>query len=92
LRRRRERSAWFDARFDGVLLSSFVRVVGSIRDARVRPWPRYERAAIDEWLRAHETSPKTGLRLEHKHLVPNFAIRSAIDELKQSRAAAADHR
>ena len=48
----------------------------------------YERAAIEEWLSAHDTSPKTGLRLEHKHLVPNFAIRSAIDEYRQSRASA----
>jgi len=40
----------------------------------------YERRAISQWLAHHETSPKTGLALDHKHLTPNFAIRSAIDE------------
>ncbi|KAH8063200.1 U-box domain-containing protein [Aureococcus anophagefferens] len=42
----------------------------------------YERDAIQQWLISHDTSPKTGLILDSKHLVPNFAIRSAIDELK----------
>ncbi|EGB10077.1 hypothetical protein AURANDRAFT_9460, partial [Aureococcus anophagefferens] len=38
----------------------------------------YERDAIQQWLISHDTSPKTGLILDSKHLVPNFAIRSAI--------------
>ena len=39
----------------------------------------YEREAIEDWLRAHETSPKTGLRLKHKHLVPNYQCRSLVE-------------
>jgi hypothetical protein len=40
----------------------------------------YERKAIKRWLQKHSTSPLTNLRLEHKVLVPNFAIRSALEE------------
>jgi len=41
----------------------------------------YERSAIESWLRVHDTSPLTGGVLEHKNLVPNFALRSVISEL-----------
>ncbi|KAH8056539.1 hypothetical protein JL722_7376 [Aureococcus anophagefferens] len=50
----------------------------------------YEKAAIEAWfLEDKSTSPKTGLALDSKHLVPNFAIRSAIDELREPAVAAA---
>ena len=34
---------------------------------------------------SHDTSPRTGLQLDSKHLVPNFALRSAIDDLRARR-------
>lgn len=42
----------------------------------------YERSAIQHWLLSHATSPKTGLPLDSKRLVPNFALRSAIDDYR----------
>ena len=38
----------------------------------------YERAAITEWLRTKDTSPKTGATLESKALIPNHSLRSVI--------------
>ena len=38
----------------------------------------YERAAITEWLRTKDTSPKTGGTLESKILIPNYNLRSMI--------------
>ena len=38
----------------------------------------YERAAITEWLRTKDTSPKTGTTLESKALIPNHSLRSVI--------------
>ena len=38
----------------------------------------YERAAITEWLRTKDTSPKTGATLESKTLIPNLMARSMI--------------
>ena len=38
----------------------------------------YERAAITEWLRTKDTSPKTGATLESKALIPNYNLRSII--------------
>ena len=38
----------------------------------------YERAAITEWLRTKDTSPKTGATLESKALFPNHLVRSMI--------------
>jgi ankyrin repeat protein len=40
----------------------------------------YEKEAIQKWLADHDTSPLTGAKLPSKHLIPNFALRSAIDE------------
>ncbi|CAL8466673.1 g6209 [Coccomyxa elongata] len=41
----------------------------------------YSRAAIDQWLRSgHDTSPMTNLRLAHKHLTPNYTLRSVVLE------------
>ncbi len=38
----------------------------------------YEKAAIEEWLSNHNTSPVTGALLSHKNLVPNHSLRNAI--------------
>ena len=38
----------------------------------------YERAAITEWLRTKDTSPKTGAKLESTTLIPNHSLRSMI--------------
>ena len=40
----------------------------------------YERAAMQEWLRAHDTSPLTNEVLAHTTLVQNIALRHAIEE------------
>mmetsp|Transcript_11404 Transcript_11404/g.32836 ORF Transcript_11404/g.32836 Transcript_11404/m.32836 type:complete len:311 (-) Transcript_11404:99-1031(-) len=40
----------------------------------------YERSAIEEWLEHNDTSPATGLPLESKLLVPNLAIKKAMEE------------
>ena len=39
----------------------------------------YERAALEEWLLQHVTSPVTGDFLAHMRIVPNVLIRSAIE-------------
>jgi hypothetical protein len=43
----------------------------------------YERALIEDWLRNHDTSPKTGAVLLHKNLSPNIALRQAIEEWEE---------
>ncbi|KAJ4866713.1 U-box domain-containing protein 56 [Raphanus sativus] len=44
----------------------------------------YETEALREWLNnGHETSPMTNLKLAHSNLVPNRALRSAIQEWLQ---------
>uniref|UniRef100_A0A0D9VJ79 RING-type E3 ubiquitin transferase n=1 Tax=Leersia perrieri TaxID=77586 RepID=A0A0D9VJ79_9ORYZ len=46
----------------------------------------YEAEAIKGWLDSgHDTSPMTNLRLEHRELIPNRALRSAILEWQQQR-------
>jgi len=40
----------------------------------------YEKEAIAIWLRRNDNSPMTGRRLVHKELVPNHALRGAIEE------------
>ena len=40
----------------------------------------YERSAIEQWLETHNTSPKTGIELESKQLVPNSSLRSLIQD------------
>ena len=37
----------------------------------------FERSAIEDWLRNHSTNPMTGSEMQHKQLVPNFALREA---------------
>ena len=46
----------------------------------------YERAAITEWLRTKDTSPKTGATLESKKLIPNHSLRSMIRSFTEARA------
>lgn len=41
----------------------------------------YEREAIEAWLSDHNTSPITNLALPHKQLVPNRAVKSAIQTI-----------
>lgn len=46
----------------------------------------YSRAAIDRWLRSgHSTSPMTNLCLAHKHLTPNYTLRSVALDWKAAR-------
>jgi len=40
----------------------------------------YERTSIQAWLAGHSTSPLTGAELEHKTLVPNFALHKVAEE------------
>ena len=44
----------------------------------------YERAAIEFWLRDHNTSPKTGGRLRSTALIAAHALRNAIEEWQQA--------
>ena len=39
----------------------------------------YEKAAIEQWLSNHDTSPVTGALLSHKNLVPNHSLWNAIN-------------
>ncbi|KAK6260671.1 hypothetical protein SCA6_015145 [Theobroma cacao] len=43
----------------------------------------YEASALRGWLADHDSSPMTNLRLSHRNLVPNHALRSAIREWQQ---------
>ena len=47
----------------------------------------YERAAITEWLRTKDTSPKTGATLESTMLFPNHSLRSMISAFTEAGAA-----
>ena len=47
----------------------------------------YERAAIAEWLRTKDTSPKTGATLESKILIPNYSLRGVIRSFVEASAA-----
>ena len=47
----------------------------------------YERAAITEWLRTKDTSPKTGATLESKKLIPNHLVRGMIRAFNEVGAA-----
>ena len=44
----------------------------------------FERSAIEKWLETHDTSPKTGLRLEFKVLFPNQSLRIMIREFQEA--------
>ena len=47
----------------------------------------YSRAAIEQWLDDHNTSPATGAVLAHRDLVPNHALRNAIIEWREMEQA-----
>lgn len=44
----------------------------------------YDRPFISEWLRLHNTSPMTGLRVGTKELVPNIALRNVIVDFEET--------
>ena len=44
----------------------------------------YERSAIEQWLKTHNTSPATGAELESKQLIPCHALRSLILEFQEA--------
>ena len=44
----------------------------------------YERRAIEQWLKTHNTSPATGAELESKQLIPCHALRSLILEFQEA--------
>merc|ERR1711964_519514 len=50
----------------------------------------YERAAIEEWLQAHNTSPMTNLPLANETLIPNIQLRCTIEAWKARRDAQPD--
>lgn len=41
----------------------------------------YEREAIEMWLRNNSRSPKTNQQLPSNELVPNYALKSAIEAM-----------
>jgi TPR repeat protein len=44
----------------------------------------YERVAIIEWLKTHNTSPKTGAQLTNRNvMMPNHTLKATIEELKK---------
>jgi hypothetical protein len=45
----------------------------------------YDRAAIEEWLRLHNTSPLTNQPLPNKHLIPNHLAKMMIEEFNQKK-------
>ena len=47
----------------------------------------YERLAIQRWLHARSTSPATGCTLPSKLLLPNLALRHAIEDFQAQRMA-----
>lgn len=40
----------------------------------------YEHRAIQAWLEKHNVSPVTKLRLQHLSIIPNYTLRSAIQQ------------
>ncbi len=45
----------------------------------------YEKSAISEWFKRSDRSPKTGLPLVNKTLIPNIALRNAIQDWDDSK-------
>lgn len=49
----------------------------------------YELEAMEEWFRiGHDTSPMTNLKLNHKLLIPNHALRSLIHDWHNKKSIA----
>jgi hypothetical protein len=46
----------------------------------------YERAAVESWLERNDTSPANGAKLHSKTLVPNVALRQAVEEWEHAYA------
>ena len=46
----------------------------------------YERSAIEQWLKTHNTSPATGVELESKQLIPCHSLRSLIRDFHEAGA------
>ena len=40
----------------------------------------YDRRSIEEWLKSHDSSPVTNMRLPDRNIVPNHALRNSIQE------------
>ncbi|CAM8887176.1 unnamed protein product [Rhodiola kirilowii] len=51
----------------------------------------YEHMAIKAWLEKHNVSPLTKLELKHKLLIPNYTIRSSIEEWKAKSLSASSN-
>jgi ubiquitin len=47
----------------------------------------YERSAIEEWLRTHNTDPTTNVQLRSNNLIPNHSLRSSIQEFSANNGA-----
>lgn len=45
----------------------------------------YDRKAIESWMKENDNSPMTNLPLQHKNLLPNYTILSAITEWKSGK-------
>lgn len=41
----------------------------------------YEKSAIEEWFREHDTSPMTNLKVDHKILNPSYHIQKEIRDI-----------
>jgi len=50
----------------------------------------YEKAAIHEWLKEHRTSPASGALLPPGPLIPNTALKKAIQRLRHGEQPAAE--
>ncbi len=50
----------------------------------------YDRSAIQEWLQSSNTSPLTGVPLTNTQLIPNIALRHAIEEWQLQQPMAID--
>lgn len=47
----------------------------------------YERVMIERWLKTHDTDPMTGVAIEKNMLSPNFAIKHAIEQFRDTHGA-----
>ena len=56
-----------------------------MKDPVITPYgTTYERSAILNWLKKHDTDPLTKKKLTKDMLITNYALRSAIEEYKKS--------
>jgi hypothetical protein len=46
----------------------------------------YERSAIEQWLRTHNTDPFTNMQLSSNNLIPNHSLRASIQEFSANNA------